>query len=144
MQFQKILLAFDGSKASRKALERALGLVENNPGANLDVINVIMNPTLIVGDAMVTPSAESMLDFHNYSDQLMNEVKAVLAEIPNKSHFIQIEGQPAKAILDYAHNKGYDLIVIGSRGLGNIREFFLGSVSHNVVQHARIPVLVVK
>ncbi|WP_256711219.1 universal stress protein [Paenibacillus sp. FSL H7-0331] len=37
-----------------------------------------------------------------------------------------------------------DLIVIGSRGLNAISEFILGSVSHNVVQHAKIPVLVVK
>ncbi|MDF2937997.1 MAG: UspA domain protein, partial [Paenibacillaceae bacterium] len=34
--------------------------------------------------------------------------------------------------------------IIGSRGLGGIREFVLGSVSHNVVQHAVVPVLVIK
>jgi nucleotide-binding universal stress UspA family protein len=33
---------------------------------------------------------------------------------------------------------------MGSRGLGAIREFFLGSVSHNVVQNSKVPVLVVK
>ncbi len=47
-------------------------------------------------------------------------------------------------ILDFAVKNDNDVIVIGSRGLGGIREFVLGSVSHNVVQHARIPVLVVK
>lgn len=47
-------------------------------------------------------------------------------------------------ILKYAKENAIDIIVIGSRGLGGIREFVLGSVSHNVVQSARIPVLVVK
>jgi nucleotide-binding universal stress UspA family protein len=55
-----------------------------------------------------------------------------------------MQGAPAEVILDYTKKNHNDLIVIGSRGLGGIREFVLGSVSHNVVQHARIPVLVVK
>ena len=144
MQFQKILTAYDGSKASRKALEKALALAECNPQASLDVLNVVTNPTMIVGEAIIRPSAESMQEYYEYSDHLLDEVKTILAGIPNESRVIQSDGQPAKAILDYAHNNGYDLIVIGSRGLGNIREFFLGSVSHNIVQQARIPVLVVK
>ncbi|MGG6460906.1 MAG: universal stress protein [Candidatus Eiseniibacteriota bacterium] len=37
-----------------------------------------------------------------------------------------------------------DLIVIGSRGLGSVKEFLLGSVSHAVTRHASIPVLIVK
>jgi nucleotide-binding universal stress UspA family protein len=55
-----------------------------------------------------------------------------------------LQGSPAEVILSYAKEHGADVIVIGSRGLGGIREFVLGSVSHNVVQSARIPVLVVK
>ncbi|MGV2947877.1 universal stress protein, partial [Acinetobacter sp. AGC35] len=55
-----------------------------------------------------------------------------------------LQGSPAEVILKYAKQQEVDVIIIGSRGLGGIREFVLGSVSHNVVQSARIPVLVVK
>ena len=55
-----------------------------------------------------------------------------------------IQGPPAEVILEYANQNGSDLIVISDRGLGGIREFVLGGVSHNVVRHAKIPVLVVK
>lgn len=55
-----------------------------------------------------------------------------------------IQGAAAEVLLDYAKENGSDIIIIGSRGLGGIREFVLGSVSHNVVQHAQIPVLIVK
>ncbi|MOA44126.1 Stress response protein NhaX [compost metagenome] len=55
-----------------------------------------------------------------------------------------LQGSPADVILKYAKSHDNDVIVIGSRGLGTIREFVLGSVSHNVVQNAKIPVLVIK
>ncbi|MMZ71849.1 Stress response protein NhaX [compost metagenome] len=54
------------------------------------------------------------------------------------------QGSPAEVILSYVKKHDNDVIVIGSRGLGTIREFVLGSVSHNVVQNAKIPVLVIK
>lgn len=55
-----------------------------------------------------------------------------------------IQGAAAEVLLDFAKENDSDIIIIGSRGLGGIREFVLGSVSHNVVQHAQVPVLVVK
>ncbi|MNI12816.1 Stress response protein NhaX [compost metagenome] len=55
-----------------------------------------------------------------------------------------LQGSPAEVILSYTKKHDNDVIIIGSRGLGTIREFVLGSVSHNVVQNAKIPVLVIK
>jgi nucleotide-binding universal stress UspA family protein len=78
------------------------------------------------------------------AEQTTDEVKKRLAEQGVDAKVELIQGSPAEVILDYANENGFDVIVIGSRGLGGIREFVLGSVSHNVVQHARIPVLVVK
>jgi nucleotide-binding universal stress UspA family protein len=45
-------------------------------------------------------------------------------------------GDPAETILRYAKKENADLIVLGRRGLGNIEEFVLGSVSHKVMQKA--------
>ncbi len=51
-------------------------------------------------------------------------------------------GNPAQMILATGE-KGYDLIVLGTRGLSAVKEFMLGSVSSRVVQHSKIPVLIV-
>lgn len=53
-------------------------------------------------------------------------------------------GDPADMILRESVEGSFDLIVIGSRGLGSVKEFILGSVSYKVVSHSKIPVLVVK
>jgi nucleotide-binding universal stress UspA family protein len=53
-------------------------------------------------------------------------------------------GKPGDIILSEATQGAFDLIVIGSRGLGGFKEFVLGSVSHQVVNESKIPVLVVK
>ncbi|MNR36447.1 Stress response protein NhaX [compost metagenome] len=76
--------------------------------------------------------------------QTTDEVKSRLEAEGLNATVELLQGSPAEVILAYAKEHGADVIVIGSRGLGGIREFVLGSVSHNVVQSARIPVLVVK
>ena len=50
----------------------------------------------------------------------------------------------AHEVLRYAEDKNADLIVCGSRGLGGIKSFFLGSVSHKLLEDAACPCLVVK
>jgi nucleotide-binding universal stress UspA family protein len=47
-------------------------------------------------------------------------------------------------IVAEAEDEDFDLIVMGSRGLGGIKEYILGSVSNQVVHEAKSPVLVVK
>ena len=54
------------------------------------------------------------------------------------------KGHPSKVILDLSKSIGVDLIVVGSRGIGGVKEFLLGSVSHTIARHASVPVLIVK
>jgi len=55
-----------------------------------------------------------------------------------------IDGEPARAILKSAEDEQADLIVIGSRGVGDLKSLLLGSVSHKVVEEASCPCVVVK
>jgi nucleotide-binding universal stress UspA family protein len=54
------------------------------------------------------------------------------------------EGDAASNITGYAHKEGFDVIVIGSRGLGRFKEMVLGSVSNKVLHQAKCSVLIVK
>lgn len=55
-----------------------------------------------------------------------------------------MEGRPSERIVEVAKEGKFDVIVMGSRGLGGIKGFFLGSVSDRVADEAACPVLIVK
>lgn len=144
MLFTKILLAYDGSKAANKALGRAVELAKATPGATLDVIHAYNFPRFFVGEGIAPIPASLHKDIYDLAVQTTEEMREKIENSGVNGQVQMIQGPPAEVILEYAKQKGNDLIVIGSRGLGGIREFVLGSVSHNVVQHATVPVLVVK
>ncbi|MDX1442128.1 MAG: universal stress protein, partial [Nitrosopumilaceae archaeon] len=55
-----------------------------------------------------------------------------------------VYGDEGPKIINYANTKTFDIIIIGSRGLGGFKEAFLGSVANTIVHKSKIPVLVVK
>jgi len=55
-----------------------------------------------------------------------------------------VAGNAAREIVDTARSQGADLIVMGSRGLSDIAGLFVGSVTHQVLHLAHVPVLVVR
>ena len=144
MLFSKILLAYDGSKASNQALERAIELAKVTPGSSLHVVHAFEFPRFFIGEALAPLPASVNKDYYDLAVQTTDEVRGRLEAEGLNATVELLQGSPAEVILEYAKQNGADVIVIGSRGLGGIREFVLGSVSHNVVQSARIPVLVVK
>jgi len=144
MLFSNILLAYDGSKASNQALERAIELAKVTPDSKLHVVHAFDFPRFFIGEALAPLPASVNKDYYDLAVQTTEEVKSRLETEGLHAVVELLQGSPAEIILKYAKQHNVDVIVIGSRGLGGIREFVLGSVSHNVVQSARIPVLVVK
>lgn len=142
MLFKKILIAYDGSSISKKALQKALQIARDQH-SELEVLHVYQIPTFIAGEAMVTAPASIELDFYNEAEAILEEAKHLIHS-PEGVDFELKQGRPSERILEYAAETGADLIVIGSRGLSGVREFVLGSVSHHVVQHSKVPVLVIK
>ncbi|WP_202406216.1 universal stress protein [Pontibacillus yanchengensis] len=138
---QRILVAYDGSELSKQALQEARKKAEEFH-ADVHVITII-NPTGPFTNKAVYKSIEEDLikeselelkkvesgEFHDLSENITTEV---------------LVGNAGAEICKYAEQHDIELIIIGSRGLGNVKELFLGSVSHNVVQHSHCPVLVIK
>jgi nucleotide-binding universal stress UspA family protein len=138
--FTRILVPYDGSAHSRKALEVAAELAQCTKAA-VHVLYAYERLPSYLGE----PNFESLLN--RVLTEANDVVKSALAVIEDKSVHATgdtLEGPPAEAILRVAESEEFDLIVIGSRGLGQFEGLLLGSVSDRVLHHARIPVMVVR
>lgn len=140
--FKKILVAMDGSDMSKKAFETALLLAKEHESM-LSLMNV--GKSLAIPQGMVIDSIDEVYDsMRKEGEELLNKGKW-LAEsqgVPVDVHYV--EGDPAAQIIKTAKDGHFQLIVIGSRGLGPFKEMMLGSVSHRVSQLSHCPVLIVK
>ncbi|GIP37570.1 universal stress protein YxiE [Paenibacillus sp. J31TS4] len=144
MLFTNILVAFDGSEPSSKALDKAIAFCREDASVKLHVLHIMNLRTMIIGEAMITPPANYEADLMKEAEEIAEEANRRTAGLPNAQAAVVYQGPPAKTILEYAKEQGCDLIVIGNRGHSGFTEMMLGSVSHNVAQHSPIPVLIVK
>lgn len=143
MEFKHILVPYDGSEPSIDALNRAIWLASLSPTTKLTVVNVVHMQPVVVADMTFFPNKEYQLLMQQHADALLESVKDKLTGLKD-TNVIVLAGPPASTIVNYAETEHCDLIVMGSRGLSTIKELMLGSVSHNVVQSAKVPVLIVK
>jgi nucleotide-binding universal stress UspA family protein len=138
----KILVAVDGSASAEKALDYAIELAKKTSN-NLLIINVIEE----FGELMNRWKEHDKLvkDLKRERTAMLDkyESRAKEAGIENV-HIIRAEGNAAEKILQSAEDKRIDTIILGSRGLSTTKEFLLGSVSHNVIHHAKCSVIIAK
>lgn len=138
-KIKKILVPFDGSKNSNRGLDETINIARQCH-AKITGIFVLSIPPI--------PAFQTRY----YQDDLYKEAKSFLESAKKKAakngidfNYKILAGDPGHIIVRTAHGKGkYNLIVIGSRGRGSVREFFLGSTSNYVLHKSKIPVLVVK
>jgi nucleotide-binding universal stress UspA family protein len=146
---KKILVATDGSEHSAKALKEAIKLA-GSLKAEVTVITVAGGSSLLASAFPDSYPADSNV-IDKIKDDLIMSAKKILAEAEKlfQENGIAVniklaEGHPADKICSEANMGNYDLVVMGSRGLGGITELFLGSVSNKVVHCAKPSVVVVK
>ncbi|RXZ81448.1 universal stress protein [Paenibacillaceae bacterium] len=147
MAYHNILVSYDGSEQSIRALKTGIEMAATWQ-AKLSVIHVYDIPVVIVGEAMIQPSVENSVAIAQEADTIAEEARSIITSIVgDASQHIEVDvlqGDPGRKIIETASENKIDLIVLGSRGLGGFKELFLGSVSHYVIQHATVPVHVVK
>ncbi len=144
--FQRILVPVDGSDRALTALEFAITLQEKFD-SELLILCVYRHHSLLEASmSMVRPEDPENLDdsMRAFSSDVVETAKTYAAEHGGQKirGFIK-SGQPARTIVGFAKEREVDLIVLGSRGLGDIEGFLLGSVSHKVTSLAGCPVMVV-
>jgi nucleotide-binding universal stress UspA family protein len=142
----KILVGVDGSDHSDHALDLALDLAKKY-SAEILLLTVVPPVFLPI-------PAENVMNSQAIADatiELENSFRAVLSRAEQKTKmleglnvFTRLEhGDPDEVIVETAKTGDFDLIVVGSRGLGQ-RGYALGSVSSSVADNASCPVLLVK
>lgn len=122
----KILVGIDGSANSTLALMEAISIAKKFSG-HVKVITVY-KPVNKDEAEKTQLKAKQLLE--------LEKVDCSLAAI--------LGSNPSRALVDTSTNEDFDLIVVGSRGLGSAASFLLGSVSRQVVSKASCNVLVVK
>lgn len=143
--FKNILVPVDGSKYSLNAAKAAITIGEKF-GGKVTFLHVI------------SKSLEANSNIKNKQAILVEKLEALRAEgyeILEKAiqstgkDTAEIEavlswGNPADIIMEEIEDKEYDLVVMGSRGLGAIKGLLLGSVSERVIRSIKCPVMIIK
>ena len=138
----KILVAVDGSTPAEKALDYAIELARKTSNSIL-IINVIEE----FGELMNRwkEHDDFVKDLKRERTAMLDKYESRVKEAGIKNvRIIRAEGNAAEKILQIAEDKKIDTIILGSRGLGTAKEFLLGSVSHNVIHHAKCSVIIAK
>lgn len=140
--FSKVLVPVDGSDNSFRALDVAL-LLSEKLGAKITAIHVMEEiPVLHIHSEKLL---RELLDAYKKERQIILTKSAEVATRKGISINTKLlQGNAGSTILDFCEKEKYDIIVMGSRGMGKFKELVLGSVSNKVIHHASCPVLIVR
>jgi nucleotide-binding universal stress UspA family protein len=142
MTVHNLLVAYDGTQPSKRALAESVEIVKAT-GAKMTLVCVI--PVIASAYGIEMPPGESVAEtIAAVRSMLANEKLALQQLGVAQVETVLLEGNPVDRILEYAEKHPTDLIVTGSRGLSEAGRFFLGSVSDGLLHHARCSILISK
>lgn len=149
----KLLVCIDGSEQSQKAVDKALEIAGGCSVDKVTLINVYEKEGDFseTGHDRISLTQDDLKMLKELKEKEREDRKKMLADDAKHFKDNNIEattvvecGHPAESITRVASEGDYDMIIIGSRGLGGLKKFLLGSVSNSVLQEAKCSVLVVK
>ena len=148
--FTKVLVAYDGSEPSKRALDHGAKMAAMFEG-ELVILTVVPKVSIpVYSNAELGAQAMDIAGLQermheNYDQSLAKAAEEIKAMFPHlKVESMLQEGRPASLIVSEAERLGISLIIMGSRGLGGISGWILGSTSRQVVDLCKTAILIVK
>jgi nucleotide-binding universal stress UspA family protein len=170
--YKNILLAYDQTEPSKKALNKAEELLKVIPGVKLTIAHVAneknVNKTssryesFVDHTAVASPGLDSTYvanlppnyDNHKETNEhlfISNKEHEILKGIREdfearglQAQFEILTGSESESIISYAEDHNIDLILLGNSEKSGIKKWFLGSVSEKVSHECPCSVLIVK
>ena len=139
--FHDIVVAVDGSRHAEQALSHAIDLAQSEH-ARLTVMTAVSEPPVTVYLAAGELTGKLLADARGQAEAILRRARdRIPADLPVTT--ILTEQPIGMALLREIKEHHHDLVVLGSRGRGAVRSTLLGSVSHYILHHSPVPVLIV-
>ena len=140
--YKKILFPTDFSDVAAKAVKYVKQL--RGAGAQeVILLHVIDEQELMV---LSRAPAQYQQIVEELKKEVATEMAAIVEEMTSEGFRVTPEvktGNPFRVIMDTAQREKVSIIVLGSHGKSNVGELLMGSVSENVIRHAKVPLLVI-
>ena len=145
---KKMLVAYDGSDASKKAIEMVIKCSNKEDEITLlTVVPAELAESSFTKMLLPTIDLSEMVKSGSFKQKAMESLSKIVKEIEynvSKVEVIVEAGDPADEILITAKKQEANILILGYKGYGKEGRFLLGSVTDKVVRHASISVLVVR
>ncbi len=144
----KILVPTDGTKASKKAVDYAIGLSKQTK-ASLTILGVVDKADFVAQSIPAGTSSAFITPIEDYLRKLaeahVEQSRKQCRKKGLKPDTVIRSGHPVDEIVKEARKSKSDLIVIGSHGKGALESAVLGSVTYGLIHHnKKYPVLVIR
>jgi nucleotide-binding universal stress UspA family protein len=145
---KKMLVAYDGSDASKKAIDMVMKCSNKDDEITLlTVVPAELSESSFTKMLLPTIDLSKIVKSGSFKDKAKETLSKIVGDIEKNVSKVDIaveDGDPADEILITAKKMQADIIVLGYKGYGKEGRFLLGSVTDKVVRHASVSVLVVR
>jgi nucleotide-binding universal stress UspA family protein len=145
IEFKKILVATDGSESAKKGVALATAFAKAL-SSKITFVNVIYLPPVSYTAGEGDWYESALKEFRADATKAVSDAQsfASKAGVDSDTNIVDNMHSPADALTKLAEQENYDLIIVGTRGLGGFKRLALGSVASGVVHYAHCSVLVAK
>jgi len=145
---KKMLVAYDGSDASKKAIEMIIKCANKDDEITLlTVVPAELSESSFTKMLLPTIDLSAYVKSGSFKDKAKDSLSKIAKQIEayvDKVNIVAESGDPADEILITAKKYESDIIILGYKGYGKEGRFLLGSVTDKVVRHATTSVMVVR
>ena len=143
-RYKKIVVPLDGSGWSQRAVPHAVDIARAN-SSELILLHVFVPPASDYTDQLALAGQDGQIQ--QMREAMKQYLIGVRSELRSEDITVRtqvIEGMGvANIICDYINDEGIDLVVMSSHGRTGIKRFIFGSVAHNIMECAKVPVLLI-